>query len=136
MGRSKGAWRATIAAVIVVLAAAYAWKGAEPSMAQTPPPGVQWPVTGDAWQQIPNVPADVDFRSVFMANVNVGIAVGKQGDRGVVYTLQWLDLESGRNSFQLTPAVFSFRAPLWAGVIVGGDTWAVGEQGLIVRERN
>jgi hypothetical protein len=69
-----------------------------------------------------------------MVNVDIGVAVGKQGDRGVAYVLQWTALDSGRNSLQVTP-VGTFRAPLWAAVVVQGDTWAVGEQGLIVREQ-
>jgi hypothetical protein len=114
---------------LVMLATAFGRPGASTSHAQTPSPG-------GTWEQVPNVPTDLDFRNVFMSDASAGIAVGKQGDRGAAYELRWTPLDAGRGSFQLARADFAFRAPLWAAVMVGPDVWAVGEQGLIARRQN
>jgi hypothetical protein len=126
---SGNVWVGTFAASLVMLAAASGWMGAGTLSAQVP-------VTGGEWQQISTVRPDADFSNVFMAGVNSGIAVGKQGDRGVAYELQWMPLDGSRNTLRLTPISFDFRAPLRAAVVVNQDVWVVGEQGLIARRQN
>jgi len=96
----------------------------------------QVPATGNDWQTIPDISTDIDFRNVFMADVNSGVAVGKQGDRGAAYELRWTPVDGSRSSLQISSVPFAVRAPLWAAVIVNQDVWAVGEQGLIVHRQN
>jgi hypothetical protein len=129
MRRSVKIWLGIILACLAMPAAAFGWLGAGTSSAQVPP-------TGGDWQQISTVRPDTDFSSVFMAGVNSGIAVGKQGDRGVAYELQWMPLDGSRSTLRLTPVSFDFRAPLRAAVMVNQDVWVVGEQGLIARRQN
>jgi hypothetical protein len=112
-----------------MLGATLGWLAAGTSNAQVP-------ATGNDWQKIPDVPAGVDFHNVFMASSRSGIAVGKQGDKGVAYELEWTPLDAWRNSLQIIPVSFNFRAPLWTAVMVNEDVWVVGEQGLIVHEHN
>ena len=126
---SRKARLGAIFACLVVLAAGFGQPDAWISHAQVP-------FAGGTWQQVPNVPADVDFRNAFMSDVTTGVAVGKQGDRGATYDLRWTALGGGYSSLQLTRADFNFRAPLWAAVMVIDDVWVVGEQGLIARRQN
>lgn len=126
----RKAWFGACFACLLVLGLILGWVGASISSAQVSP-------TGNQWQKIPDVPASVDFRNVFMAGGTVsGIAVGKQGDHGAAYDLQWTALDGWRNSLAVSPVNFNFRAPLWAAVMVNDEEWAVGEQGLIAHKQN
>jgi hypothetical protein len=129
MLRSRKVWLGIIFACLVMLALMLGWPGTRTSNAQVP-------TTGDVWQKVHDVSADIDFRNVFMASSRSGIAVGKQVNKGAAYELEWMPLDGWRNLLQITPVAFNFRAPLWAAVMVNQDVWVVGEQGLIVREHN
>ncbi|HYP18774.1 MAG TPA: hypothetical protein VEY08_01770, partial [Chloroflexia bacterium] len=129
MLESRKGWLGALFACLVVLAATTAWVGARPSNAQVPAAG------GD-WQHVPNVPADVDFHDVFMADATSGIAVGRQGDKGAAYELQWTAVDGSHSSLQTSPINLNFDAPLHAAVMVNGDVWVVGEQGLIVHKHD
>src|SRR5262245_53880800 len=87
---------AIILTFIVILTATAMVVGAKTSNAQVP-------TTGSDWQQVPNVAADIDFRDVFMSDVNSGIAVGKQGDRGVAFELRWTAVDGSRSALQMIP---------------------------------
>ena len=67
---------------LLLLGLALGFVGAGLSSAQVSP-------TGNEWQKIPDVPANVDFRDVFMAAGTLsGIAVGQEGDHGAAYDLE------------------------------------------------
>jgi hypothetical protein len=88
------------------------------------------------WQWTSKAPANVDFQDVFMASTESGIAVGKDGDRGAAYELQWTGVDETESSLAMNAVGFDFRAPLWAAVMVNEDVWVVGEQGLIAHKQN
>ncbi|MEO8285572.1 MAG: hypothetical protein ABI670_03995 [Chloroflexota bacterium] len=129
MDKPKKVCTGTFLVCLVMLAAAFGRPGDIIANAQIAP-------TGSDWQQIADVPADIDFHKVFMADNSLGIAVGEQGDKGVAFDLQWNMQDSLHNWLELTPVRFDFRAPLWAAVRLNEDMWAVGEQGLIVHGHN
>src|SRR5690348_11084022 len=97
---SRKVWLSGIFACLVTLIWALSWQGAGILNAQVP-------ADANDWQRVPNVPADVDFRNVFMADASTGIAVGKQLNKGVAYQLLWTALGGGGNSLHMTPVDFS-----------------------------
>src|SRR3954470_12587737 len=113
MPRSRIVLTGLVFACLLILAATLGWVGAQTTAAQTPPSQS----LGMDWQKVPGAPAGVDFRNVFMANALSGVAVGKENDRGALYNLEWTALDGWRWSLAVTPADFTFRAPLWAAVI-------------------